>query len=172
MPVAVTYLGGKSIGVFMPTTLEALAAADAAVALPAADLQAQIAGAAAASASVAVTPPSFDLAAAIEGALQLPGVAVDASAMANVAAQLNVSLATLQAALDLIAALQIPFATFGVHGWFVEGEIGSMPGALAGQIGNGMPGGSGPNQLGFGVFLLAGDNGAVAALKALFAAEQ
>lgn len=168
MPTEIEYLGGGSIGVLMPTTLQALAAADAAIAVPTADLEAQIAGAVAAGASITVTPPSFDLAAAIEGALQLPGVSIDVTMMASVAAQLNIELGVLEAALSLIAALRLPFTTAGVHAWKLEGAIGGMAGALGSQINGGMPGGSGPQQEGFAIVLLAGSPVSIQALKTLF----
>ena len=153
----------------MPTSVAALAAATAAIQFPLLDIEAKIAGALAASASIAIQPPSLELAAAIEGALQLPGVVVDITAMASLAAALNVELGALQAALSLVLALQLGMGTVGIHAYKLQGEIGGMGGALGGQLAGGMPDGSGPSQLGTAVVLLAGDNGAIQALEALFA---
>jgi hypothetical protein len=150
-----------SVGTFMPTTIEALGAAEAGFAGPIADIEAQIVGAAAASASVVVTPPSFDLAAAIEGALQLPGVSVDVTMMAQVLAGLNVSLGALVAALELVLAVQ---GDMGARVRFIatEGAVtemaGDIEGVLAGDVG----------QSGIAVMLVAEDGGASAALRRLF----
>jgi hypothetical protein len=164
-----TWLGGGSVGSFMPTSLAAMAAAEAAVALPIVDIEGRITGAISASASISIQPPSLDLAAAIEGALQLPGVAVDVTAMASLASLLNVELGVLQAALALILAVRAPLSTVGIHAYKLEGEIGGMGGALGSELGGGVPDGSGPTQIGTAVVLVAADNGAAAALEALFA---
>jgi hypothetical protein len=146
-----------------------MAAAEAAVALPIVDIEGRITGAISASASISIQPPSLDLAAAIEGALQLPGVAVDVTAMASLASLLNVELGVLQAALALILAVSAPLSTVGIHAYKLEGEIGGMGGALGSELGGGVPDGSGPTQIGTAVVLVAADNGAAAALEALFA---
>jgi hypothetical protein len=164
-----TYLGGGSVGAFMPTTIAALAGAEAAVALPIADVQAKISGAIAASASIAIQPPSLDLAAALQAAASLPGVSVDVSAMTTLATSLGVELGALQAALELVLALKLPFATAGIHAYELQGQVGQMGSDLGGQLSAGVPGGSGPSQLGTAVVLVAADNGAIQAIQALFA---
>lgn len=168
MATEVTYLGGAGVGAFMPTSLAALAAAEAAITIPIIDIQGKIAGAAAASASIAIQPPSLDLVAAIEGALQLPGIAVDVSAMASLAASLNVDLGTLSAALALVLAVKAGLGTAGVHAYAVNGEVGGMAGALGTALASGLPG-EGPTDVGVGIFIVAGaDPAAVAAIRLLF----
>jgi hypothetical protein len=51
----------------------------------------------------------------------------------------------------------------------MDGEIGAMGADLSGLTSSGVPGGSGPSQLGTAFALIAADNGTIVALEALFA---
>lgn len=169
MSATAKYIGGGGVGTFMPTTVAGLAAAEAALVLPVADLEAQIAGAAGATASVAIQPPSLDLVAAIAGSLQVPGVAVDITAMASLGGVLEISVGALKVALGLAVQLLVAFGGGGVHAYKLEGDVSGMAGALGVQLQSGLPG-EGPNDVGIGIVLVAGANKtAVAALKSLFA---
>lgn len=145
----------------MPTTIEALGAAEAGFEGPIAEVESQIVGAEAASVSVAVTPPSFELAAAIEGALQVPGVSVDVEMMGEVALALGVELGALKAALELVLAVQ---GDMGVRVRFIatEGAVTEMAGDVGGILASDV------GQSGIAVMLVAEDGGAIAALRRLF----
>jgi hypothetical protein len=153
----------------MPSTLSALAGAEAGFEVPISDIETQIAGTAAASASVAIQPPSLDLAAALQAAATIPGVTVSVEGLATLGISLGNDLLALEAALGLVIAVTGPFSSVGVHAWAIEDEIGNMGPALSGVLAGGIPGGSGPAQQGLAVVLVAADNGAIAALRALFA---
>jgi hypothetical protein len=151
-----------AIGSFMPTTVAALAGAEAAFAGPIVDIEAKLVGAAAASATIAIQPPSLDLVAAIEGALQVPGASVSIESMLTLGSSLEADLGALQLALQLVLAVKGDFAA-SVQFLAVEGAVADMAGdlapALAGDAGTG----------GVAVMLVAKESGAVAALKTLFA---
>jgi hypothetical protein len=171
MSAAVTDLGGGSIGGHMPLAAGAVVAAEAAIALPMADINAQIAGAAEAALHVAIQPPSIDLTAALAASASTPGVAVDVSAMATLGVELAAKRGALEAALAAVGEVKVVFDAsggVGVRLYRIDGEVGSMAGALGGVINSGLPGGSGPNQVGVAFVLIAADDGTIAALEALF----
>lgn len=163
-----TYLGGKSIVSCLPGVFAALLQAQASINLQLPDLNAKISGAIAATANISITPPSLDLSAALAAALQFPGISVDISAMASLAAELNLTLGQLNIALGLILQL-IGLGTAGVHLYMVEGDVGGMGAALQQEMGGGPPG-QNPQDEGIGFLMVASaDPTAVAALKTLFA---
>lgn len=150
-----------SLGAFMPTTIEALGAAEAGFAVPIIDIEAKLVGAAAASASIEIQPPSLELAAAIEGSLQEPGVAIDVSAMLGVEGALNADLGALNLALSLVLAVQ---GSLGASVQFLatEGPVSEM-----GQDINSILSGDAAAD-GIAVVLIAKESGSVAALRTLF----
>lgn len=164
------FIGGASVGTFMPSSLAGLVAAAASLEIPLIDLQAQLTGALAAAASVSIQPPSIDLVAALDAAIQLPGISIDISVMASLAASLNISIGQLQLTLALILALQVAFGTAGVYAWALEGQVTQMGPDITTQLSGGIPGLGDPSAQGFGIMLLAQDGGAIAALKTLFSA--
>lgn len=167
------YLGGKSIGGLMPSTLAGLLAGEAAINATLPSAEAELAGTLSAQASLEVSTPAaiIDLATEIAASASIspPAVSVNASFMADAVAELQAEVGALQAALSLIVQLLIPFGTAGIHAYLVEGGIGAMGSALQLRLAGGVPGGSGGEQLGTGIFLVAADNGAAATLRQLFA---
>jgi hypothetical protein len=171
MAATVTDLGGGSIGGHMPLALAAMASAEGAIALPLADINAQIAGALEATLHVAIQPPSIDLTAALAASASTPGVAVDVSAMATLGIELGAKLAALEVALAAIAEIKAAFDAgggVGVRMYRIDGEVGSMASALSGHLSSGLPGGSGPAQTGVAFVLVAADSGTIAALETVF----
>jgi hypothetical protein len=171
MSATVTDLGGGSIGAHMPLALAAVASAEGAIALPLADINAQIAGALEATLHVAIQPPSIDLTAALAASVSTPGVAVDVSAMATLGIELAAKLALLEASLAVLAEIKATFDAsggVGVRMYRLDGQVGSMATALGGHLNAGLPGGLGPEQEGVAFVLVAADGGTIAALQALF----
>lgn len=157
----------------MPTTLAGLLSAEAAIGATLPSAQAELAGTLNAQAGLEVSTPAatIELAGEIAAAAAVspPAVSVNATIMADAVAELQIEVGKLEAALAVLARLLLPYGSFGIHAYAVEGDIGSHGTAIQGQLGDGAPGGSGPAQLGTGVYLVAVDNGAIAALRALFA---
>jgi hypothetical protein len=176
--MAAEYLGGGSIGSKIPIALSATAAASAAITASLGPAQARLAGAVQAAAAVTVSPPSLAAiaslaaaaAASIQAALTAPTVGVSATVAADLVIELGLIVAALEAQLDVILQLEAILGTAGVHAYLVEGETGQMGNDLQSQLAGGAPGGSGPEQLGTGVYLFANDNGAIAALRTVFGA--
>ncbi len=171
------YLGGGSVGGHMPTALQGFAAGTAAINATLPGASARLSGTLAATAAVGISPPSFtavieaanNLIIAAQAGISGPSVQVDVAAMGAAAAALAVEVGALEAALSLLAGLSVLYGTAGVHAYLVDGEIGSHGSALQGALSNGVPGGSGSAQLGTGFYLVAADNGAISALRAIFA---
>lgn len=170
------YTGGVTLGEAIPTALQATAAANIAIGVSLPELQAKLAGAIQAQASVSVSPPSF--AAALEFAAQLtaaanlaisgPAVNVDVAAIAKFIAEIEVLLGQLQAQASVVLGLNILFGTAGVHMYTVEDPIGQHGNDLQAQLAGGTPGGGGPDDAGFGVYLVGVDSGVIAALRTVF----
>lgn len=161
MPATATLVGEAALSSFMPTTLAALAGAEAAFAGPIADIEAKIAGAAKAAASIAIQPPSLDLVAALEGAAKLPGIQVNAEGLLALSAALGIDLAALKLALALVLAVKGNLAA-AVKFIEVEGDVPAM-GAALGAV---LAGDTGAQ--GVAVVLVAEESSAVAALRSLF----
>lgn len=159
--MAVIASATASVGSFMPTTLSALAGAEAGFTGPIADIEGQIAGTVAASATVAIQPPSLDLTAALAAAAKVPGAQVSVEGMGVLGADLGVTLGELKAALELILAVK---GNFGATVKFIASEgaatqMGAdITGILAGDAG----------AQGVAVVLVAESSASVAALKSLF----
>lgn len=160
----------------MPFLLPVSAAFSANLAAVLPDIQARLTGALSASLAVAASPPSLaasaqlasQILAAINAAVLTPGVMVDLTACAALVAELSAILGQIQANIGLAVELGDMLGTSGVHFYLIEGDIGSMGSGLQSVLAGGMPGGSGPTQQGTAFVLLAGDNGAIAALRTLF----
>lgn len=150
-----------AIGTFMPTTIEALAAAEAGFAGPIVDIEAKLVGAAAASISIDIQPPSLELAAAIEGAIQVPGASVSINCMLSLEALLAADLAALKLALELVLKVTGDMGA-SVQFIAVEGQVAEMAQEIAPAL-SGPPG-----TQGVAVMLIAKESASIAALRTLF----
>jgi hypothetical protein len=171
------YVGGFTVGAAIPIALTAVATANATATAALLPAQARLAGAIQAAAAVTISPPSIAAvatlaaaaAASIQAALTGPTVGASAGVAAELVAELGGIVAALQAQLAVIAQLQGILATAGVHLYLLEGHVGGMSGDLSNLLDGGIPGGSGPNQPGLAVVLVGADDGAINALRAVFA---
>lgn len=161
MSATATVIGEAALGAFMPTTLAALAGAEAAFAGPIADIEAKIAGAANAVLGIAIQPPSIDLAAALAAAATAPGIQVNVDGLLALSAALGVDLAALQLALSLVLAVKGNLAA-AVKLVEVEGDVTSMGGALGTVLS------ADTGAQGVAVVLVAEESTSVAALRTLF----
>jgi len=171
------YVGGFTVGGAVPLAALAVGSANATILAVLPDAQSRLAGAIQAGVSVSGLPPSLAAiatlgaaaAASIQAMMVAPTVGVSAAAVGSLIAELGAVVAALQVQASLIAELQGILSTAGVHMWLTEGEVGGMGADLQSALGNGIPGGSGPSQLGTGFFIVAADNGTIAVLRQVFA---
>lgn len=171
------YVGGFSVGGAVPIALAATATASATLNAALIPAQARLAGAIQALASVTVSPPSIAAvatlaaaaAASVQAALTGPTVGASAGVAAQLVAELGAIVLALEAQLSAIAQLEAILGTAGVHLYRLDGAIGGMGSDLGSLLSTGVPGGSGPGQIGTAFVLVAADNGTIVALESVFA---
>lgn len=169
-------VGTLSLGVVLPMVQDAKAQLDGAVGVSLPGVQAQVAGALRLQAQIAIHPP--DYASVLAAAEQLldsvknllaQGLSPPVIDIGAQLAALQLQLTGLQANAAFSVVLGGLLGTPGIHLYRWDGPIGSLAGEVGAQMGSGLPGGGGPNQLTSGVMLLAADNGAAAAIVQMFA---
>jgi hypothetical protein len=171
------YVGGFTVGGAIPLAAVAVGAANATILATLPDAQARLAGAVQAGIAVSGSPPSLAAiatlgaaaAASIQAMMVAPSVGVSAAAVGEIILELGAVVAALEVQANLIAELQGILSTAGVHMYITEGEIGAMGTDLQSVLAGGIPGGSGPSQLGSGFFIVAADNGTIAILRSVLA---
>jgi hypothetical protein len=171
--VAVVYGGSLTLGQAIPLANQANAALAASVGLALPDLQARLDGALAI--SVAPPPSLADLIASVQAmlaALQtlLAAPLPDVSATLSLIADLQATMATLNANLALSLSFGNLLGSPGIHYYAYFGRADQLGPEMSGHLSAGLPGGAGPSENIAGVILAANDAGAIAALEAVFAA--
>jgi hypothetical protein len=139
----VIYLGSKSVGGCMPSTLTAVGALEAQ--LP--SLQAQVAGLIALQARLNLTPPSIgasldaalELVAALQAAIAIgvSGPDFQLAAVLELLAKLQIELGSITAAL----AISVSLGASGVHLYAYTGEAAQLGSAFQSELASGFPGG-------------------------------
>lgn len=172
--MSLIYTGNVTLGVGIPSLLLATAQLTSSLTPLIAQLNAQIAGLL----TLSLAPPSVitdlidNLLAVIAALLALIGSGLvvlppTASASLETVAELQLTLAGLQAGLDFAAALSTSLGE-SVHVYAWTGGSSALGPATTGALSGGLPGGGGPSEDIDGIMLLANTPGAKAALQAIF----
>jgi hypothetical protein len=166
----VIYLGSKTIGSCIPSSLSMIAALE--IQLP--KIQAQIAGLIALQAQLNLTPPSIgvslnaaiELVAALQAAITIgvPGAEFQLSAVLELLVQIQLELGSITAALALSAS----FGAGGVHLYAYDGEAAQLGGAFQSELATGFPGGQ-PDDQAYAIMLATTTPATKIALQAVFA---
>lgn len=143
--MTITALGSMSVGAAVPGAAAAVTAGISGIngALP--DILARIA----ALQAFAPTPVDFtaqlalaqgtlgSVQAAITAGLPVPDIAAQIAIVAAIVADLLAQVAAVNVQLDALVALQAPLAVAGVGAYVFDGQLGSLGGELAAEIGTG-----------------------------------
>lgn len=140
--MAVTYLGGLTVGECVPAGVTMQAALLA-------DLQAQLEIQVQLVAQLQLNPGSFTIAASLEFALALVASIQAQIALGielpSISIQLDAAfslIAALQIQIDLLLQLQIAFGTAGVHAFAFDGAASQLGTEITGATAGGLPGGA------------------------------
>lgn len=169
-------VGSITLGQACPLTAQAQGEIDAAVATSLNEILSRIAGLTALLTQMATVPPTIagsitvltGQLASLQASLTIAPPALNLAALATLLAALEATKIALEASARFSLQLNGTLS-FGVDFYRWDGRIGSLGGEVSAQMGAGLPGGAGPNQLTSGVLLIARDNGAAAALAQMFA---
>ena len=175
--MSATYLGGKTVGGCIPSVTAGLDSAQAGITASLGAATARLDGTIAAKANVGISPPSFSataeagiaLTASANAGISGPAVQVDVAAIGAAEAEIAAEVGALNAAASLLAQLLVTLGSAGIHLYLLEGAIGEMDSDLGSELNAGVPGGGGGAQLGAAFVLVAADNGAISAMKSVFA---
>lgn len=170
-----TYEGSITLGAAVPGAASAAAGLTTSANASIGEVQAKVTGLTALSASITLSPPDplalIAQAQALIAALSVPIPALPAPpqlvAIASTIAELSITLASLQASLDLAASLTTQLGTPGIHYYLFAGRADAAGGELSAHLSAGLPGGNGPSESIAGAILLASDAGAINALRSL-----
>jgi hypothetical protein len=170
--VTTTYAGSLTLSQCVPGAASANAQASASVNASLGDVQARVDGMLSIQASLTINPPDLAALAAqlqvmITSLLTAPPVVPQLTAVAAALAELQVTLAELNANLAASVSLGLQLASPGIHYYVFAGRADAIGPELQALLSAGLPGGSGPSQSIAGAVLLANDAGAIAALQAV-----
>lgn len=167
--MAVVYGGSLTLGAISPQSLGAQVALDAALGLSMPDFQARLDGALA----ISIQPPpslasliasAQALLAALQSLIAAP--LPDVAATAALILELQATMATLTANLELSVSYGNLLSQAGIHFYAYSGRADALGGEMSSQLSAGLPGGAGGSENIAGVILAANDGGAIAALQA------
>lgn len=174
--MSATYIGGVSVGVAVPPLALAQVSLNAELSVKLGELNARLAALGEISANLILSPPSVEASiaaviaagATLQAALTNPAAAANVTLVGDLLAEIGILIGEVTAAFSANVALGELCATAGLHMYEIAGTIGAFGNDLQSELSGGMPGGSGPTQQGTAFVLLAGDNGAIAALRTVF----
>ena len=171
--MTVKHVGSMTLGSALPTALAAQGAIDASIGLVLPEIQAKLAGLLA----VNLIPPT--IAASLTTALQLvaniqaaitvgaPAVDIQLAAVAQLIAELQAQIVSLQAQLAFSATLSATLGASGIHLYSYDGEAGELGSELQAELSGGFPGGQ-PSDATFAMLAAGTTPAAIAAIKAMF----